>query len=390
MMDNDYISTEFCKISGESIISSIQQCIISNQGRNIELHKSIPLALKIGRICAPMLSYNTRAVLIPSIMVTSLTPLDDDDEEEGVLMVVNQGNGMYMESLEKMGNLDRFSFQKQNSFINISFNGSESIGDGTRKEWISRMLAQVMKPAFGGLFQYSDEREIFMKPSVDNGSVAQYRQIGRIIGMAIVDGICPGISLTDGALSLLLNYPMLVESPDQTIEKMLKSENKDLWKSLINFKNHMDNDKEYNDLDLTIPGGQDGGCIICGNIQEFVYLKMRFEVITKIQKQMTNLLHGIYEVLPYGQFNYLTLDELRDMLRGQHAEINVAGLQSATDVGEGGDTIIGWFWEIMESMNQDTLKKFLKFVSGSPFEPIHGFAGISGDRKWLKVSVEDS
>ena len=60
---------------------------------------------------------------------------------------------MYMESLEKMGNLDRFSFQKQNSFINISFNGSESIGDGTRKEWISRMLAQVMKPAFGGLFQ---------------------------------------------------------------------------------------------------------------------------------------------------------------------------------------------------------------------------------------------
>lgn len=35
--------------------------------------------------------------------------------------------------------------------------------------------------------------------------------------------------------------------------------------------------------------------------------------------------------------------------------------------------VIRWFWEVMESFNQEQLAKILKFSTGSTRTPIHGF-----------------
>jgi hypothetical protein len=136
------------------------------------------------------------------------------------------------------------------------------------------------------------------------------------------------------------------------------------------------------------PNGTDIG-VSQENLNEYVDLSIRRIVIDSIETQMTSVVNGIYEVLPFGRLSFLTIDELRLLLQGQPL-IDRENLRATTEYQPANATSepeVGWFWTIIESMSEGQMRDFLRFVSGSSFPPIHNFSGYSGTRNWLQVSI---
>jgi E3 ubiquitin-protein ligase TRIP12 len=102
---------------------------------------------------------------------------------------------------------------------------------------------------------------------------------------------------------------------------------------------------------------------------------------------------GLYEVVTYGSLSFLSVEELGNLLRGERT-IDLADLRLSTTYApngeETGQTLyVGWLWQILGELTVSQIHDFIRFVSGSPLAPIHGFTGISKDKKWLSVSLED-
>ena len=434
-VSGDVVSArEFCKNSGDATLRIIHYCNTRFR-KEIPRFETIPMAMRFGRLCGTLLPYDTRANVLPSLMVNSLTPLDeeryeDDDssgseEDEDEVggggsesssheIHVPQGPNMAFVSIMRMVDMDRFSFESVEDFA-VYFDGSQSVGDGTRKEWISSMFEHMIMPSFH-LFEYSDEREVYMKPRplrtpehapdgmpgnvVYEGGMLKlalrtYRQFGRLIGMALEDGICPGISLTDGALAFIQRYPSAVDSSVESVSRLLKTESFYLFDSLQKLKRTNWSDPEQ----LAVVGDMDfeglkpyGESIHLNetNVDEFVWLSMKKTVFDSIDLQMTHVVAGIYEVLPLGRLSFLSKDELRLLLQGQ-PEIDRTNLRASTEYQPANATSepeIAWFWNIVESMSETQMRDLLKFVSGSSNPPIHNFSGYRGGRKWLQISLQ--
>jgi hypothetical protein len=266
-------------------------------------------------------------------------------------------------------------------------------------------------PSFG-LFEYSDEREVYMKPRplvVPIGSpdgqepgtplsgeplkryLLAYRQVGRLIGLALDDGVCPGISFTDGALSFLL-YPNTIdlneivllgkESPATraSFEKMIQTDWTNEAQAAV-----------LGEIDFAglKPHGESEH-VSKANVAEYVQLSAKRKVFGSIADQMMSIVHGLNEVLPLGHLSFLTPEEIFRMLRGE-PQIDRENLRASTMYfpdNMNSDPQIAWLWEIIGGLSEAQMRDFIKFVSGSSYPPIHNFTGHSGDRKWLQVSVE--
>ena len=89
--------------------------------------------------------------------------------------------------------------------------------------------------------------------------------------------------------------------------------------------------------------------------------------------------------------NIFTLDEFDFILSGQD-EININDWKENT-IYKGdfnsNHPVIKNFWECIENLNQNQLKKFLEFATGSPSVPIDGFANLKGmGGNVMKFSIE--
>ena len=92
---------------------------------------------------------------------------------------------------------------------------------------------------------------------------------------------------------------------------------------------------------------------------------------------MHALTTGLYEVLTYGSISFLSVEEFGELIRGEQ-EIDIADLKRSTTYTSDGPaveetTYVEWLWEILESLTDAQKHDFIRFVSGSPMPPMHGF-----------------
>jgi E3 ubiquitin-protein ligase HUWE1 len=173
--------------------------------------------------------------------------------------------------------------------------------------------------------------------------------------------------------------------------KMLMQEDPDVATGLKNLRRVDPTDIEG--AALTFEGLVDGGeniPVTSANVEEYVNRKVRHLVLDKIEPQMTAMAAGVYDVLPLGMWSFLTVEELSDLIRGTK-EIDIADLKKATSYSPKStkdDIIVEWFWEIVGGFSDTENEDFLRFVSGSPFPPMHGFSGITGTQTWFQIVIE--
>ena len=389
---------EFCSNSGQDVLRFLSLC---KGARGV---RSTQIASKLGRACKEHLSFEARAVILPSLMSASLTPLafektvqnDDNDDEDDtdsvaegeILVPAPSAEEFVQNSMAKLTEMNRFSFEQP---LVVSFQNSLATGSGPRKEWVAKLIESLTIPSFG-LFEYSDEREVFVKPTVSGQSrLEEFRQLGRVMGVALKDRMSPGIGLTPGAVSF---FTITDDLSPFAVREFLKIEDPVKASSLAElaktYLSTVESAPPIESLGLTFEGGL---AVDADNLTVYIAWLTDKIVLDSIKPQMRQIVMGVYEVIPYGHLSFLSTEELSHIFRGESL-IDVALLRAATSytpaesISES-NILIRWFWQIVGEFSEELKQNLLRFVSGSPFVPVHGFAGLHANRKWLLISVED-
>ena len=325
------------------------------------------LLSRIARFCAPFELVEV-AVVRPLLSSTdnSLFSMADYSETSITVdqdsMVAAMANGV-----EIVSEVSRCAFV-MDRYPHVRFAGSPAEGEGNRVQWLSSMIDQLFNPA-NGLFEFSDDREIFVKPlrSVETFEyLKKLKAIGRIIGMGIKDGISMGISLTPGALLLLRGGRF----NDEALMSMWKQEDPVMAQNTEMLR--------YTRVDGLLFPDDDSRTVNFGdpeNVEEYIAAIRNFRVVDSIETAMKEMRRGIYDVLPVGELGYYSVAKLGELLMGETTPLNIPAVQLAATV-----TIppqqAEWFWEILNSFEPADIEKFLLFVSGSPRVPLGGLKSI--------------
>jgi E3 ubiquitin-protein ligase HUWE1 len=122
--------------------------------------------------------------------------------------------------------------------------------------------------------------------------------------------------------------------------------------------------------------------------EKYVSLVCQHRMTTAISKQIKAYLDGFYELVRPELISIFTAKELELLISGM-PDIDIHDLKKNTDYQgyRATDKEIGWFWNIMFSLNKSEKAAFLQFTTGSSKVPLNGFAELQGMRGIQKFSV---
>ena len=166
-----------------------------------------------------------------------------------------------------------------------------------------------------------------------------------------------------------------------------------LYKSLKNLKDM--NYSNYEDLGLFYSIEQkdnknnihsfnlikNGNEIPIKNIDDYINKRIDF-MISQIEIFCNEIRKSLYNLIPKTILEKLTSDELELIINGKPF-IDIDEWKTFTEYREPynkNSKVIIWFWEIMNTSNQNQLSNFLQFSTGSKRVPRNGFAGLESNR----------
>ena len=273
----------------------------------------------------------------------------------------------------------------------VEFQGSAAMGyDGLRREWLSQIISAMSAVDFG-LFEFSDDSHTFLKPVAGAAADERLRVFGRMLGLSLRYGVTAGVRLAPSCLRQIVKRS--APKPGEA-EAMLAVEDPALLKSLKKLDLIEDAD-EIARLGLELSGG-----VVVRTRDEltrFIAQKKREAVVESTRSGMTQIAAGMADTVRLVILESLTVAELSTLLVGDD-EVDVADLLASTSWALGRRGMMSsaytpeqveWFREILSSLDQEEISRFLAFVSGSPRAPIGGFlADPDHDRSWLHLVVD--
>ncbi len=308
------------------------------------------------------------------------------------ISVHSQGlDSLVVNVLEQMSVFSKETFHDPSSFAVKYFDLPVAMGIGLVKQLVSQFLELVSDPAepVYHLFEYTDtESKQYVRPSpgkTDPESLVHYRSVGRVMGIGISRDVQLGMHLSPGACNQLL-WPnnrvgrseileiFGMESPQ--IVRQFSGDKMTLFEGIKGF--HFFTRENTHRVVENVT-----------DIDEFLLDMARFKMEESIGVQMKHMLLGIYDVLAFPSLGFMNLDEVLKMT-GKAQFTNVDSLRESAqfkseeedvnpeNVSELFENVapIRWLWEILQyEFSPHELSLFLKYVTGSPYPPIHGFAG---------------
>ena len=273
--------------------------------------------------------------------------------------------------------------------LKINFIGEVSYdAGGILREWFT-ILFQNLEGEHLNLFIVSDSQDFsylinpFLKKT--NKNLEYFNFIGKLIAKALLDNITINICFNK------LIYKLILEE-EITFEDLVFIDTP-LYKSLKNLKDM--NYSNYEDLGLFYSIEQkdnknnihsfnlihNGNEIPIKNIDDYINKRIDF-MISQIEIFCNEIRKSLYNLIPKTILEKLTSDELELIINGKPF-IDIDEWKTFTEYREPynkNSKVIIWFWEIMNTLNQNQLSNFLQFSTGSKRVPINGFAGLESNR----------
>jgi E3 ubiquitin-protein ligase HUWE1 len=122
--------------------------------------------------------------------------------------------------------------------------------------------------------------------------------------------------------------------------------------------------------------------------EKYVSLVCQHRMTTSIKDQIKAYLDGFYELVKPDLISIFNAKELELLISGM-PDIDIHDLKKNTDYQgyRASDKEIGWFWNIMFSLNKSEKAAFLQFTTGSSKVPLNGFSELQGMRGIQKFSI---
>ena len=102
------------------------------------------------------------------------------------------------------------------------------------------------------------------------------------------------------------------------------------------------------------------------NKKDYVARICEMKMKNEIQQELVAFLEGFFTIIPHENLGLFSVSELQQLIAGtvtidlQDMQNNAIYVDYDSD-----DSVIEWFWEILEEFTQEQLATFLFFVSGS-------------------------
>lgn len=126
------------------------------------------------------------------------------------------------------------------------------------------------------------------------------------------------------------------------------------------------------------------------NVAEYIELRWKRRVESAIEPQLSEFLKGFYEIIPSPSLSIFRPDEF-ELLACGFDEISVDDWRENTEYlgsfrpgrvmlhRRHPHLVTKWFWSTVESFDQGSRKRLLRFITGSSRVPVGGFAALMGN-----------
>ena len=273
--------------------------------------------------------------------------------------------------------------------LKINFVGEVSYdAGGILREWFT-ILFQNLEGEHLNLFIVSDSQDFsylinpFLKKT--NKNLEYFNFIGKLIGKALLDNITINICFNKLIYKLLLEEEItfadlvFIDTPLYTSLKNLKDMNYVNYEDLGLFYSieQKDNKNKIHSFNLIKNGNE----IPIKNIDDYINKRIEF-MISQIEIFCEEIRKSLYKLIPKTILEKLSSDELELIINGK-PYIDIDEWKTYTEYREPynkNSKVIIWFWEIMNTLNQNQLSNFLQFSTGSKRVPIKGFAELESNR----------
>uniref|UniRef100_A0A8C1ZB32 HECT-type E3 ubiquitin transferase n=1 Tax=Cyprinus carpio TaxID=7962 RepID=A0A8C1ZB32_CYPCA len=248
----------------------------------------------------------------------------------------------------------------------VKFRGEEGLDyGGVAREWLYLLCHEMLNPYYG-LFQYSTDNiytlQINPDSSINPDHLSYFHFVGRIMGLAVFHG-----HYINGGFTLPF-YKQLLGKPIQLCD--LETVDPELHKSLVWI--------------LTV------GCrcllffsmfhcsslmIDCVSVR--LYVNWRF--MRGIEAQFLALQKGFNELIPQHLLKPFDNKEL-ELIIGGLGKIDLNDWKANTRLKHcvADSNIVKWFWQAVESFDEERRGRLLQFVTGSTRVPLQGFKALQG------------
>ncbi|BES98348.1 e3 ubiquitin-protein ligase [Nesidiocoris tenuis] len=268
----------------------------------------------------------------------------------------------------------------------VKFRGEEGLDyGGVAREWLYLLSHEMLNLEYG-LFQYSTENTYTLQINPDSGvnpeHLSYFHFVGRIIGIAVFHGHYIDGGFTKPFYKMLLNKPITlddIEEVDQELHRSLT------WMLNNDITNVIDTTfaVEFNTFGvLKVHELKTGGKDIQvteDNKREYVRLYVNYRFMRGIEQQFLSLQKGFTELIPTHLLRPFDENEL-ELIIGGLGSIDIADWKANTRLKHctGTTPVVVWFWQIVESFNEEMRARLLQFVTGSSRVPLQGFKSLQG------------
>uniref|UniRef100_W5MAZ4 E3 ubiquitin-protein ligase n=1 Tax=Lepisosteus oculatus TaxID=7918 RepID=W5MAZ4_LEPOC len=268
----------------------------------------------------------------------------------------------------------------------VKFRGEEGLDyGGVAREWLYLLCHEMLNPYYG-LFQYSTDNiytlQINPDSSINPDHLSYFHFVGRIMGLAVFHG-----HYINGGFTLPF-YKQLLGKPIQLSD--LETVDPELHKSLVWI---LENDitpvldhtfcVEHNAFGKFLqhelkPNGRNIP-VTEENKKEYVRLYVNWRFMRGIEAQFLALQKGFNELIPQHLLKPFDNKEL-ELIIGGLGKIDLNDWKANTRLKHcvADSNIVKWFWQAVESFDEERRGRLLQFVTGSTRVPLQGFKALQG------------
>ena len=271
---------------------------------------------------------------------------------------------------------------------------------GVSREFFFLLSHEIFNPIYG-LFTYSSHTNYTLQINPHSGvnpeHLHYFHFIGRVIGTAIYQRKYLDVYFVTAFYKMLLDIPVTLED--------MESIDADVYKGMIWMQTNDVTDLGYTfsaddevfgtvEVHDLMENGRNVD-VINENKHEYIELMVQWRAVTRVQRQISAIKNGLFEVIPRGILAQFNDRELEFLFCGV-SEIDVSDWKNNTLYRRYSekDQIVQWFWKIVET-EFDNVKRaqLLQFATGTSRIPLNGFKdlqGSDGPRKFTLERLDDT
>jgi len=268
----------------------------------------------------------------------------------------------------------------------IKFRGEDGLDyGGIAREWLFLLSHEMFNPYYG-LFQYSKDTQYTLEINPDSGinpdHLSYFHFVGRIVGIAVFHGHYLDGGFTMPFYKQMLSKPYELEDLESVDQELCRSLGWMLENDITNviyqsFAVEKSSFGSINSFELK-PDGKDIP-VTEENKKEYVQLFVNWRLQHGIEQQFSSFMKGFNEIVPRHLIKMFDERELELLICGL-GKIDISDWRSHTKLKHctTGHPVIMWFWEVVESYDEEKRARLLQFVTGSSRVPVQGFKALQG------------